>query len=376
MGTELRSRRSAVTDGLRRRLAERDCAAEFEPSTADRLLESLIAAAEEFACIVEDRVLPSPHAEVSISAAMGDPAMIDLPTAARLHLLDEALGTVREVIRAQWRCLPHGRLHAQRVDAALDRYIARLRERITSEVRAHPACARAAHPCPDDVLSDAERRWGGTQTALCVVVYDPPPPNGTAAPAEPAEPSVVGRQTVDHLLAIEEHRPPGTRPSGTRSGSRPTPTTVIAVGPVAADEVAAAYKTALLRYRLVRAGVSASPPPRLLPLPNLGFLHADPSETTVVQIAELLGPLMEQSEKRRITLATTFLCSVRKGGSRRAVAKRLGIHEGSVVNHLDKMRKLYGFLDGDDGGSTILLQAALHLVLPLWELDGGGRRPR
>ncbi|MBB3040384.1 hypothetical protein [Nocardioides soli] len=44
----------------------------------------------------------------------------------------------------------------------------------------------------------------------------------------------------------------------------------------------------------------------LLPLPDLGFLRAGPSQAAVAQIADLLRPLAQQSAQRRLTLAGTL----------------------------------------------------------------------
>jgi len=141
------------------------------------------------------------------------------------------------------------------------------------------------------------------------------------------------------------------------------------VGPVAPGELVPAYDTVLLLFRLVGAGVAAPPPPVVLPLPDLGFLHPRHSDATVARIAHLLGPLARQSAHRRVALARTMQLFLRTAGPAHALADQLRMHAQTVRNHLGVVRQLYGSHDLDFGRDTLTIQAALAMVLPLWELE-------
>ena len=173
---------------------------------------------------------------------------------------------------------------------------------------------------------------------------------------------------------------PGRSPDARRvAPPAPAPTSrpslVVCVGPVPAGEIAQAYDTALLLLRLIRAGVAAPPSPVLLHLPNLGFLHPSPSEASVRKITDLLLPLTGQGNHRRSTLARTLQLCLRTATTAQGLAKHLAMHPQTVHNHIAALRALYN-PDLDFAEDNLAMQAALDLVLPLWDLEAGARRPR
>lgn len=356
IGSQLRALIPLVRAELAQRLPEEEL-----------LVAALARVAEEFTSIVENRPLTAPPAEVLLAGAVLDAGPAGSATA------DLGLDTLRELMREQWTRLSHGDAHAARLEEALARYVARLRDRVrrTRLPRRDRPLAHVDSRTSADLLVAVERRWGSAPVQLCVMVGAQAMPDRPAPATPRARSAVRGERpralqavAADHVIVVTERWAPA--PLSPRQA--PAPGGAVWVGPVTADQVSTAYETALLRHRLVRAGVAA-PPPALLPLPDLGFLHLTATDTTVDRIAELLRPLTGQTDHRRVALARTMQTRLRRTGTVLDLAGRLGVHPQTVRNHLHELRRLYGHdLDEDD---TLVTLAALALVLPLWELEDG-----
>lgn len=376
VGAELQTITAVVAAQVQVRLAhELPRYAVLSPEEQQRLLITVSRAVDEFARIVENRPLDAPFVGATLMEIARDAAHPE-----RFVLtLHTALESVRAVMRDVWPTLTHARSHAVRLDLALARYVEQLGARAMSAL--HPPTGdpheRRVEAQLSALVAVVERRWPGQPIQLCLGLIPLVAEDG-ATPAAQSHPIAADRReaphpvrlvATDHILLVTAHQPRAAELSvPVRSAAG-----VLWGGPVPAGEVAEAYQTALLMFRLVGAGV-ATPPPTPVPLPNLGFLRARPSEAAVAQITELLRPLTRQSAHRRATLARTLQLRLRTGGTARALAEHLGLHAQSARNHLGALRKLFDNQDLDFGQDTLTIQAALDLVLPLWEHESPGHR--
>ncbi len=174
--------------------------------------------------------------------------------------------------------------------------------------------------------------------------------------------------TPDYFVVVADRPLPPPRPAGATR-----PAVEVCVGPVPASGIPLAHDTTLLLLRLIQAGVAAPPSPVLIQAPNLGFLRPNPSDATVQKIAALLLPLSGHSSHRRIALARTLQLCLRTATTAQGLARQLAMHPQTVHNHITALRALYS-PNLDFAEDTLAMQAALHLVLPLWDLETGGRR--
>lgn len=376
VGAELQAITAVVSAQVRVRLAhELPRYAVLAPEEQRRLLTAITRSVDEFARIVENRPLIAPVVgatliEIAHDAAHPERFILTLHT---------ALESLRAVMRDVWPTLAHGRSHAVRLDLALARYVEQLGARTLNALQppAGDPHERRVEAQLSALVAVVERRWPGQPIQLCLGLIPFTPENGATPPSAPGHPIASDRReaphpvrlvATDHILLVTPHQPRVPEVGGVRSTAG-----VLWGGPVPAGEVAEAYQTALLMFRLVGAGVAA-PPPTPVPLPNLGFLRARPSQAAVAQITELLRPLTQQSAARRAALARTLQLRLRTGGTARALAEHLGLHAQSARNHLGALRKLFDNKDLDFGQDTLTIQAALDLVLPLWEHESSGHR--
>ena len=83
-------------------------------------------------------------------------------------------------------------------------------------------------------------------------------------------------------------------------------------------------------------------------------------------------PLAKQGRHRRSALARTLQLRLRTAATAQGLAKQLAMHPQTVHNHLTVLRTLYNS-DLDFAEDNLAMQAAVDLVLPLWELEAAGR---
>jgi len=213
-----------------------------------------------------------------------------------------------------------------------------------------------------------EQRWGTQPVQLYLSVRtlgaaDVPAPRGTAQRHAARAVAFVGS---DHVVTIAQDPTP-PRPAATAQAQ-----IVVCIGPVPVSAIALAHDTALLLLRLIRAGVATPPSPVLVHAPNLGFLRPSPSEATVKKINDLLLPLSGHGSHRRSALARTLQLCLRTATTAQGLAKQLAMHPHTVHNHLNALRTLYN-ANLDFAEDNLAMQAALDLVIPLWELEATGR---
>ena len=380
VGTELRTMAPMISKQLERRLLDR-ASRHPEPAASEhkQLHAPVLLALAEFARIVEDRPPGDPAAEV----VLGELVRGSQHPERSLTALSTALDTVREAMRDLWGRLPHGQAHATQLDVGLARYTerlctrtveAQLRQAAGSQGRRHTQEARMT-----ELLAMVDHRWGSDPVPLCLgvsavdatrdaapsVAGRRPRRSRTPAPANDPTPERPMRLVAaDHVVTTTPHADHVARSAGTRRSPLG-----LCVGPVLADDLAMAYDSALLLFRLVRIGVAQAPPPSThFGLPHLGFLHPYPSHANVRKVADLLLPLCAQPCVRRVSLARTLQFRLRTSGTAQSLAKQLEMHPQTLHNHLAALRELYDpELEFD--GDTVAIQAALDLVLPLWELE-------
>jgi hypothetical protein len=332
------------------------------------LLSAVARAVDEFARLVEDRLPQAPPVEAMLIEILHLEAQHDLCRTA----LHAAFQTLREVARVLWPQLPHARSYSTHLDLALARYAKGLCARTMNAPRAPTAAPtgnrRTGEPHVDGLLAMVEQRWGTQPVQLYLSVSTPgttniPTPRATVQRNTPRPLSVVA---TDHVVTIAQHPIPAPQPTNATH-----PSVVVCVGPVPASGIAQVYDTALLLLRLIRAGVATPPSPVLIHLPNLGFLHPSPSEDTVLKIRDLLLPLTGQGSHRRSALARTLQLCLRTATTAQGLAKQLAMHPQTVHNHIAALRTLYN-PDLDFAEDNLAMQAALDLVLPLWDLEAAG----
>jgi hypothetical protein len=368
VGTELRRIAPRVSEQVVRLLRHDPAYMSLSPEGQRLLLSAVARAVDEFARLVEDRPTQAPPVEAMLVEIVRVEGRLE-PCRAAVHAASQ---TLREVTRVLWPQLPHARAFCTQLDAALARYAEGLCTRVLSAPQAATATGTgtraSAAPHVDGMLALVEHRWGARPVELYVSVRtvgatDVPAPRGTAQRTTTRALSFVGS---DHLVTVTEDPTP----------PRPTPTAqpqiVVCIGPVPVKETALAYDTALLLLRLIRAGVAAPPSPVLVQAPNLGFLRPSPSEATVKMITDLLQPLSSHGSHRRSALARTLRLCLRTATTAQGLAKQLAMHPHTVHNHLNALRTLYN-ANLDFAEDNLAMQAALDLVLPLWELEATGR---
>jgi hypothetical protein len=327
------------------------------------LLSTVARAIDEFARLVEDRPPRAPSVETMLLELVHVEGRVE-PCRVAVHA---ASRTLREAAHALWPQLPHARPHAAHLDEALARYAKGLCARVLNAPRTPTAPSTdtrsASGQRSGSLLDLVERRWGRHPVPLYLSV-------GTLG-ADGRGPRNTHRALSfvadDHVVTVAQDP---IAPS--RSAGATDPSVVVCVGPMPMSDIAQMYDTALLLLRLIRAGVAAPPSPVLIHVPNLGFLRPSPSEASVQQITDLLLPLSGHSSHRRSTLARTLQLCLRTATTAQGLAKQLAMHPQTVHNHLTTLRTLYN-PDLDFAGDNLAMQAALDLVLPLWELESSGR---
>jgi hypothetical protein len=370
VGTELRTVAPRVSEQVIR-VHRRDSAfLALSPDGQMLLLSTIARAVDEFARLVEDRPSRAPAVEAMLLELIRVEGQLE-PCRVAVHA---AFQTLREVARALWPQLPHARHVSTQLDLALSRYAGRLCARTMNAQRAAAAVptdrSRSGRDASvDGLLSLAEHRWGTHPVDLYLSV-------STLGAVDIRARRDVGRRgarpirvvTTDHVVIVTED------PTPPRPVSAAPPHIVVCIGPVAVSGIPLAHDTALLLLRLIRAGVAAPPSPVLIEAPDLGFLHPSPSEASVRKITALLLPLGNHGSHRRSALARTLQLCLRTATTAQGLARQLAMHPQTVHNHLTALRTLYN-PDLDFAEDNLAMQAALNLVLPLWELEAGGRTP-
>jgi hypothetical protein len=371
VGTELRGIAPRVSEQVVRVLRQDPAYLALSPDGQMLLLSAVARAVDEFARLVEDRPPRAPAVDAMLVEIVRVEGRLE-PCRAAVHA---AFQTLREVTRVLWPQLPQARPFCTQLDQALSRYAGRACARTMDAQRA-PAAGPAdnrrsdgeAHL--DGLLSLVEHRWGNQPVQLYLSV-------STLGAADVRVRQHTGRRdamrpirivTTDHVVIITED------PTPPRPANAAQPHVVVCIGPVPVSGIALAHDTALLLLRLIRAGVATPPSPVLVHAPNLGFLRPSPSEATVKKITDLLLPLSGHGSHRRSALARTLQLCLRTATTAQGLAKQLAMHPQTVHNHLNALRTLYN-PNLDFAEDNLAMQAALDLVLPLWELEtGGGRR--
>jgi len=365
VGTELRAIAPRISEQVARMLRQDPAYAALSPDGRQLLLSAVARAVDEFARLVEDRPPQARPVEATL-VELGHVEGRLGPCRAAVHA---AFQTLREVTRVLWPQLPRARCFSTHLDEALVRYAKGLCARTMSAPRptaaAPTSSRRTSGPRVDGLLSLVEQRWGNQPVPLYLSVSthgaaDVPVPRNT--------PRGLSFIDTDHVVTVAPHPIPPPRPA-----SAPHPSIVVCVGPVSMNGTAQAYDTALLLLRLIRAGVATPPSPVIIHVPNLGFLRPSPSEASVQKITDLLLPLSKHGSHRRSALARTLQLCLRTATTAQGLAKQLAMHPQTVHNHLTALRTLYN-PNLDFAQDNLAMQAALDLVLPLWELEAGGRR--
>jgi hypothetical protein len=371
VGTELRAVAPRVSEQVTQLLRHEPTFAALSSIGRAQLLAALTRAVDEFARLVEDRPPLTPTVETMLADLI---RVEDQPRAYRAAL-HTAFRTIRDVAQVLWPQLPHARSYSTVLDTALTRYAELLCTKSVNAQRTQSTKPtgppKAAGPHLEGLLVLVQRRWGTQPIQLYLTVStleatETPP----RRPAEPrATRHAVQRAGTDHVVTVTEHPVPPPR-----SASSTEPPVVVCVGPVPASQIALVHDTALLLLRLIRAGVATPPSPVQIRVPNLGFLHPYPSDASVRKIRDLLLPLTGQGSHRRSALARTLQLRLRTAATAQGLARQLAMHPQTVHNHLTVLRRLYNH-DLDFADDTLAMQAAVDLVLPLWELEAAVRRP-
>ncbi len=370
VGTELRKIAPRVSEQVVRVLRHDPAYLALSPDGQMLLLSSVARAVDEFAHLVEDRPPRVPAVEamlVEIVRVEGQPELCR----AAIHA---AFETLREVTRVLWPQISHAGPCSTQLDLALSRYAGRVCARTMDAHRA-PAAGPTdlrigggeAHL--DGLLSLVEHRWGARPVQLHLSVstlgaVEVPSRRGTGRRDTSRPVRIV---TTDHVVIITQD------PTPPRPANAAEPQVVVCIGPVPVTGIALAHDTALLLLRLIRAGVATPPSPVRVHVPNLGFLRPSPSEATVKKITDLLLPLSGHGTHRRSALARTLQLCLRTATTAQGLAKQLAMHPQTVHNHLNALRTLYN-PNLDFAEDNLAMQAALDLVIPLWELEASGRR--
>jgi len=373
VGTELRTIAPRVSEQVVRLLRHDPAYLALSPDGRMLLLSAVARTADGFARLVEDRPPQAPPVEAVLVEIVHVEAQLE-PCRTAVHAAFQAL---HEVARVLWPQLPQARAHSTHLDEALDRYIKGLCARTVDAPRA-PAAGPSGGPRTggrhvDGLLSLVERRWGTQPVQLYLSVSSLEAPDagerrGTTHVGTAQRNPARGLRFVatDHVVTVTQDATP---PRPTHAAQ---PQIVVCIGPVSVSEVALVHDTALLLLRLIRAGVATPPSPVRVHVPNLGFLHPSPSEASVRKISDLLLPLSGHGCHRRSALARTLRLCLRTATTAQGLAKQLAMHPQTVHNHLNALRTLYN-ADLDFAEDNLAMQAALDLVLPLWELEVTGR---
>ncbi len=383
VGTELRAIAPRVSEQVIRVLRH-DPAYLALSSDGQRLLVSAVARAiDEFARLVEDRPPQAPPVEALLIEIVEVEGQLE-PCRAAIHA---AFQTLREVARVLWPQLCHARSHSSHLDVALARYAKGLCAKALNAPRppaAAPTGSRTSTaPQVEGLLALVEHRWGAQPVQLYLSVRtlgaaDVPDQRGTdqrgTAPRSAATRNTAARTAMraltfvgsDHVVTVTQD------PTPPRPANAAEPQVVVCIGPVPVTGIALAHDTALLLLRLIRAGVATPPSPVRVHVPNLGFLRPSPSEATVKKITDLLLPLSGHGTHRRSALARTLQLCLRTATTAQGLAKQLAMHPHTVHNHLNALRTLYN-PNLDFAEDNLAMQAALDLVIPLWELEVTGR---
>lgn len=384
LGTEMQSITDAVSARVHARMGSDLPRYALPPPEEQRRLFAIASrTVEEFASIVEERPLVAPTVGamlLSLSHEAEHPERWPMVLHATLQIL-------RQVVRDSWAQLDQADPYVELLDAALTQYTDRLCIGALNLLQpADNGSRRVEEARVANLLARVERRFSGKSIELCLGISAPTPDDhpstrtarASAAAAAARARAAAGRNDAlrplrlvasDHVLVIAQH--PATKVRTARAAQSPV---ALWVGPVRPGDIALAYDIALLQFRLIVAGVAAPPPPVVLRLPDLGFLHPCPTEANVEKIAGLLQPLARQrSIHRRVTLAQTLRLRLRTTSTAQSLARQLGVHTQTVHTHLVALRECYDNNDLDFGHDTLAIQASLDLILPLWELEKAGR---
>ncbi|GAA4758428.1 hypothetical protein GCM10023350_50220 [Nocardioides endophyticus] len=369
VGTELREIAPRVSEQVVRVVRRDPTHLALSPDAQVLLLSTVGRAVDEFARLVEDRPPRAPAVEAMLIEIVHVEGQLE-PCRAAVHA---AFQTLREVTRALWPQLPHARSFSAQLDLALSRYAGRLCARTMAAHRVAAAVPtdrrrRDGEAHLDGLLSLVEHRWGAhpVQLYLSVTTLGAVDIRSRRDPDHRDTARPIRIITTDHVVIITED------PTPPRPISAAQPHIVVCVGPTPVSGIPLAHDTALLLLRLIRAGVAAPPSPVLIEVPEFGFLHPSPSEASVQKITDLLLPLGGHGTHRRSALARTLQLCLRTATTAQGLAKQLAMHPQTVHNHLTILRTLYN-PNLDFAEDNLSMQAALNLVLPLWELEAGGR---
>jgi hypothetical protein len=369
VGTELRTVAPRVSEQVDRVVRDDPAHLALSPDGQMLLLSTVARAMDEFARLVEDRPPRAPFVEATLLEIVRVEGRLE-PCRAAVHA---AFQTLREVTRVLWPQLPQASAFSTQLDLALSRYAERLCARTLDAQRAPTAVptdrGRSGEAHLDGLLALVEHRWGDQPVELYLSVstlgaVDVRARRDTRHRDTTRPVRVV---TTDHVVIITQDPTP-PRPTSVASSQ-----IVVWIGPVPMSGIPLVHDTALLLLRLIRAGVAAPPSPVLIQAPNLGFLRPSPSEASVQKITDLLLPLSGHGSHRRSALARTLQLCLRTATTAQGLAKQLSMHPQTVHNHLTTLRSLYN-PNLDFAGDNLVMQAALDLVVPLWELESGGRR--
>ncbi|GAA4758433.1 hypothetical protein GCM10023350_50230 [Nocardioides endophyticus] len=375
VGTELRTIAPLVSEQVTRLLRLDPTYTALSPDGQTQLLAALTRVVDEFALLVENRPPQAPTVDTMLATLI----QLEDETQACRAALNTALQTIREVARVLWPQLPHAQSYSTQLDTAVTGYAQRLHSRTMNAQRAQ--CTKPTSPpqavdtTVEGLLDLVHRRWGTRPVQLYLTV-------STLAAADTSSRREAPRGTgphlttrplrhviTDHVVTVTENPVPPPRSATTTDAP-----VVVSVGPVPASQIELVHDTALLLLRVIRAGVATPPSPVRIHVPNLGFLHPYPSEASVRKIRDLLLPLTRQGGHRRSTLGRTLQLRLRTAATAQGLARQLAMHPQTVHNHLTILRTLYNH-DLDFAGDNLSMQAALDLVLPLWEMETTGRDP-
>jgi hypothetical protein len=371
VGTELRGIAPRVSEQVVRVLRNDPAYLALSPDGEMLLLSAVGRAMDEFARLVEDRPPRTPAVEALLVEIVRVEGQLE-PCRTAVHA---AFQMLREVTRALWPQLPHAQAFSTHLDLALSKYAGRLCARTMNAQRlaaSVPTDRRRsdgeAHL--DGLLSLVEHRWGThpVQLYLSVTTLGAVDIRSLRDPDHRDTARPIRVVTTDHVVIISQDATPPRPTSATQAQI------VVCIGPVPVSAIPLVHDTALLLLRLIRAGVAAPPSPVRVHVPNLGFLRPSPSEASVQKITDLLLPLSEHAGHRRSALGRTLQFRLRTATTAQGLARQLAMHPQTVHNHLTALRTLYN-PNLDFAEDNLAMQAALNLVLPLWELEAGGRTP-
>ncbi len=139
---------------------------------------------------------------------------------------------------------------------------------------------------------------------------------------------------------------------------------------VPSDEVHHAARWSARLFRLAASGQVAPPADGVLLCDDHRAklcMHADPILRRCTDL-EVLAPLLDETPKRRASLAETMLLWLQTRESVPAIADRLGVHQQTVRHRLRRIKELFGDRLSDPS-ETVALLTALESATPGWRSD-------